>query len=97
MSQRLNRRFFLKSSILGASAALLSTKAVALNDNVKTEKSNNKDDEQPEIITRILGKTGIVLPVLSMGVMRADNPNLVKAALKAGIKHFDTATWLPGW
>ena len=91
MSQRLNRRFFLKSSILGASAALLSTKAVALNDHTKSDNLNKEDYDQPKIITRILGKTGIELPVLSMGVMRADNPNLVKAALKAGIRHFDTA------
>jgi predicted aldo/keto reductase-like oxidoreductase len=67
---------------LGASAALLSSKVVAMND---------ENSEQPKIITRILGKTGIELPVISMGVMRADNPNLVKAALKGGIKHFDTA------
>lgn len=82
MSHRLSRRFFLKSGVLAASAALLNSKAFAIND---------ENTEQPKIITRILGKTGIELPVISMGVMRADNPNLVKAALKGGIKHFDTA------
>ncbi|MDR2673545.1 MAG: aldo/keto reductase, partial [Opitutaceae bacterium] len=40
---------------------------------------------------RTLGRTGMKLPVLSMGVMRADNPNLVKAAMRSGIVHFDTA------
>ena len=44
-----------------------------------------------EIICRTLGKTGIRVPVVSMGVMNADNPNLVKAALDAGIVHLDTA------
>ncbi len=42
-------------------------------------------------LVRSLGKTGIELPVLSMGVMNANNPNLVKEAWKVGIKHFDTA------
>jgi glycine dehydrogenase subunit 1 len=39
----------------------------------------------------LLGKTGIKLPVISMGVMRADIPNLVKAALDKGMVHLDTA------
>jgi uncharacterized protein len=45
------------------------------------------------MITRTLGKTGINLPIVSMGVMNADNPALVKAAWNAGIRHFDTA-WI---
>ena len=42
-------------------------------------------------IARTLGRSGIELPVVSMGVMNADNPNLVRAALDGGIVHFDTA------
>jgi hypothetical protein len=40
---------------------------------------------------RTLGRTGIEVPLVSMGVMNADNPNLVKAALDGGIVLFDTA------
>ncbi len=41
---------------------------------------------------RVLGsRTGIKLPVLSMGVMRADNQSVVKAAYNSGIIMFDTA------
>jgi hypothetical protein len=40
---------------------------------------------------RILGKTGIKLPIVSMGVMNANNPTLIKAAWESGIRHFDTA------
>ena len=40
---------------------------------------------------RLLGKTGISLPTVSMGVMNSDNPNLVAAALDAGITFLDTA------
>jgi uncharacterized protein len=40
---------------------------------------------------RRLGRTGLDLPLVSMGVMNADNPNLVKAALDGGIVMLDTA------
>jgi aryl-alcohol dehydrogenase-like predicted oxidoreductase len=40
---------------------------------------------------RTLGRTGIKVPLVSMGVMNADNPNLVKAALDGGIFLLDTA------
>ena len=42
-------------------------------------------------LIRTLGKTGIKIPVVSMGVMNADNPALVKRAFELGIRHFDTA------
>jgi uncharacterized protein len=40
---------------------------------------------------RTLGRTGIEVPIVSMGVMNADNPNLVRAALDGGIVLLDTA------
>jgi predicted aldo/keto reductase-like oxidoreductase len=43
-------------------------------------------------ITRVLGKTGIRVPVVSMGVMNADNPGLVKRSFEMGVRHFDTAS-----
>ena len=42
-------------------------------------------------IVRTLGRTGIKLPVVSMGVMTADNPAVVQAALEAGVVMLDTA------
>ena len=41
--------------------------------------------------TRMLGRTGIRLPIVSMGVMNTDNPQLVRAALEAGYVFLDTA------
>jgi aryl-alcohol dehydrogenase-like predicted oxidoreductase len=41
--------------------------------------------------TRLLGKTGIRVPIVSMGVMNTDNPHLVRAALDAGYVLLDTA------
>ncbi len=43
------------------------------------------------IIHRTLGKTGISLPVVSMGVMNANMPAVVRRAYEIGIRHFDTA------
>ena len=77
----LNRRNFLKSSLLSTSGLILGNKALA---------SSQTDFSRP-IITRKLGKTGIELPVISMGVMNAENPNLLKVAYEKGIKHFDSA------
>lgn len=41
--------------------------------------------------TRMLGRTGMRLPIVSMGVMNTDNPQLVRAALDAGYVFLDTA------
>jgi len=43
------------------------------------------------VLTRTLGKTGIVLPVVNMGVMNADIPMLVRRAFESGMRLFDTA------
>ncbi|MBN2244775.1 MAG: aldo/keto reductase, partial [Candidatus Aminicenantes bacterium] len=50
-----------------------------------------QENKERKFIYRTLGNTGIKLPVVSMGVMNADNPNLVAAALDAGIVMLDTA------
>ncbi len=84
--QNYNRRKFLKASLMGSAAAVIGKNAFA------SEHGNKKYNKNSDkIITRKLGNTGIELPIVSMGVMRADNPALVKAALKKGIVHLDTA------
>lgn len=44
-----------------------------------------------EIIRRKLGKTGLEMPIVSMGVMNANNPEVVRASWDIGVRHFDTA------
>jgi len=44
-------------------------------------------------ITRVLGRTGIEIPIVNMGVMNADNPALVSRAFEAGMRLFDTAAY----
>ena len=58
--------------------------------------ANEKKPEElagakPNMIYRVLGKTGLRLPVITMGVMNTDNPDLPRAALDAGMVHLDTA------
>jgi predicted aldo/keto reductase-like oxidoreductase len=81
----INRRKFLSiSALAGASAVapqIIGCKAVAA----------PIDSTDKKIATRQLGKTGMTLPILSMGVMRADNPAVVRAAYNSGLTHFDTA------
>ena len=82
-----DRRLFLKTSLLGSAGAVFGVKVFAGETNSRSFKSKGK----PAIITRKLGNTGLELPIVSFGVMRADNPDLIRAAMDAGIKHFDTA------
>jgi len=80
-----NRRSFLRISATASAGALLIPGATA------STLSKTPSTEKATFPVRTLGRTGIKLPLLSMGVMRADNPNLVRAAYNSGIVHFDTA------
>lgn len=80
--ENLNRRNFLKSTLIGAGAAIIARPALA---------SSRESHKKGDVIMRKLGKTGLELPVLSMGVMRADTPALVKAAIDSGLIFYDTA------
>jgi uncharacterized protein len=75
------RRKFLKTGLAGAGIAAISP-AIANAANAMSK---------GELITRTLGKTKLVVPVISFGVMRSDNPNLCKSAYEKGIRLFDTA------
>lgn len=78
-----SRREFLIKSVGGATAAgLLGKSGLRLN-------AQEIKNTQP--LMRTLGRTGIKIPVVSMGVMNADNPALVKRSFEMGIRHFDTA------
>lgn len=80
----ISRRMFLaKSSVGMASFSILKNTKKA---GKKTVRPDSRD-----IIHRELGRTGIKIPVVSMGVMNSDNPALIKKAYEAGIRHFDTA------
>ncbi|MCU4157059.1 aldo/keto reductase [Carboxylicivirga sp. A043] len=73
-----NRRHFLKMTAAGLAGATLLPQTVEAK-----SKKNNK------VIYRTLGRTGVKLPIVSMGAMK--DAAMVKAGLTKGVKHFDTA------
>jgi predicted aldo/keto reductase-like oxidoreductase len=84
----ISRRNFIGASLSGlVSAGMISlTPSSLLAQNEAGQKKNSG-----EIIHRELGRTGINVPIVSMGVMVADAPGIVKAAYEMGIRLFDTA------
>jgi len=89
----LKRRAFLKKGLTGLAAAsavpgVLKAAALGAKDTAGTL-GVGKAAAKP--IVRTLGKTGLKVPVVSMGVMNADNPSVVQAALESGIVLLDTA------
>jgi predicted aldo/keto reductase-like oxidoreductase len=83
--KNVNRRDFLRLSATAGAGAMIAPAATA---SVLRTTNVSKANEFP---VRTLGRTGMKVPILSMGVMRADNPNVVRAAYNSGITHFDTA------
>jgi hypothetical protein len=80
-----NRRKFIKGSIAGLAGASL------LPSLMKNKAYAEGPANETKFIYRTLGKTGIKIPIVSMGVMNTQNPKLVEAAYNAGIVHFDSA------
>jgi predicted aldo/keto reductase-like oxidoreductase len=80
-----NRREFIVKPILWAgTASVLARTDLPL-------ASPSPETSVPPVVQRTLGKTGLSLPVVSMGVMNADVPGLLRRAYELGIRHFDTA------
>ena len=85
--KKIDRRDFLRSSVAGLGSFF----ALPAVDQRAEERKGDKPRGSRKISYRTLGKTGIKLPVITMGVMNSDNPNLIRAALDAGMVHLDTA------
>jgi predicted aldo/keto reductase-like oxidoreductase len=82
-----NRRDFMKSTLAGFGGFFF----VASSDQKPEEKIIDVKGKERKIVYRTLGKTGVKLPVINMGVMNSDNPNLIRAALDSGVLLLDTA------
>ncbi len=82
MTKNIDRRGFLRRGIAGAAGVMAFS---------PSDFNAPQTAQENEIIYRALGKTGLNIPVISFGVMRADSPGLCKAAYEKGIKLFDTA------
>ncbi len=87
MSKSLDRRKFIKLSAAGAAGGILAGR----NSLHAAEGSINKPALQGDILHRTLGRTGMRLPLVNLGVMRVDNPRIVTMALDGGMTLLDTA------
>ena len=81
-----NRRNFIKKSIAGAAglSVIPSIKTIA-----GEGRSSGELRDENRIIYRTLGRTGLKVPIISMGT--SSNEYIIKAALKSGITHIDSA------
>src|SRR4030066_1600118 len=90
MNKKLNRRRFLRSASIGVlGAGLFGNKGFA------TAIKDQKNELTRRLVYRTLGKTGINVPVIGMGILTSGSPALMKAALDAGITHLDSPAGQP--
>jgi predicted aldo/keto reductase-like oxidoreductase len=82
----LSRRDFMKSSAAGLAGLICLPSA---------KKNQDKRPRERKLIYRTLGKTGIRVPIIGMGMLLSDQADLMRAALDAGITHFDTTAGQP--
>ena len=88
---RYTRRGFLTTAATGLAALPLA--GLTPTSVVGQEEAKEGEKKAGKIITRKLGKTGFTLPIVSMGVMNANNPGVVQASYEMGVRHFDTAAY----
>lgn len=82
------RREFLKKSLLGISGAALMPGALSA-----FAGPDEEQDKIPQLPGRMLGKTGIKTPLLSVGAGNANNPGFIRSAYYSGVKLFFSATY----
>ena len=70
----INRRHFMKSSVAGMAGFICLP---------STNKRQGKNQKERKLIYRTLGKTGIRVPVIGMGILSSGSPALMRAALDA--------------
>ncbi len=83
----IDRRNFIKSTLAGVGGLL----CLASTHSSQEERTLEIKGVPRKFIYRTLGKTGIKLPVVSMGAMYAIDPALLRAALNFGLIHLETA------
>jgi len=83
-SKMMGRRKFIKtisSTLLGIASPHI----------LRVRSSSGKSEKTPNLEYRTLGKTGLKVTTVSMGVMNCSNPAVLQRAFDLGINFFDTA------
>jgi len=87
MIRTIGRRNFMKSTLAGFGGFFF----LSAIEKKPEEKLIDVKGKEKKRVYRPLGRTGLNLPVINMGVMNSDNPNLIRTALDSGILLLDTA------
>ncbi len=87
INKLMGRRDFMRSTLAGF-GGLFFLPSIDMKQELRVVEVKGKEKK---LVYRTLGKTGLKLPVINMGVMLTDNPNLIRTALDSGILLLDTA------
>ncbi|MFN8240299.1 MAG: aldo/keto reductase [Bacteroidales bacterium] len=83
-----DRRSFLKSSLAGLSGA-----ALLRSDLLRGLETTNSASATPGLPSRVLGKTGLSIPLISLGAGNSSASGFVRGAYESGVKMFFSATY----
>ncbi|UCC40888.1 MAG: aldo/keto reductase [Candidatus Aminicenantes bacterium] len=83
----MNRRNFLSKGLAGIAGTFALTNMGCKG----TADKGAEEEKKPKLMYRTLGKTGVKLPIISMGSMEATSEALVRTALDSGVAHIATS------
>lgn len=87
-NKKLGRRQFLAKSVFG----IMSARCIGTSHRKSIAAANDRNHSpKKDIIYRTLGKTGIELPIVNMGVMNTLSYELTRRSYEIGVRYFDTA------
>ena len=83
---------FTRRKFMTASVGCLAAAAMAgVTPSVVRGQEKETEPDKKGIVSRKLGRTDLMVPIVSMGAGAANDPGLVQACFEAGMRHFDTA------
>ena len=95
---KINRRNFLKTMGASGLGSVLASTKVTAEPNEPNAPEKQQEAKFPQVPRRKLGKTGVEVPVLSLGMMFnvVDNQMVLRSTLKWGVNYWDTASGYAG-
>jgi len=85
-----SRRWFIGGAATGVVSAGLDLSGYSRSAMPEAAAAEN-ETTAAKIEYRVLGRTGLKIPLISFGVMNSDNPDLLHRAFDLGLNHLDTA------
>ena len=88
METKQTRRKFLRNGLLAVTGSSVIVPSIA-----RSTRNGKEETAKQDFVYRTLGKTGIKIPIVSMGTGNTDNPALIRAAIDKGVKLFATSEY----